>query len=294
MAATKEIIIGAPYLPRKNARVYHFRFEKDPDTVVEMPRVTTYIGVLDKPALVPWADKMGTQAAVDAACKLYEQHTKKPLDIEIFRELLERRAKDEKASIKARNKAGDLGTDTHAVIEGRFKRELGIVAKDKEFLLKKDVRIRRMVNAFGDWKKDHKVVPLLVEQMVYFYDTAMRAWSAGRLDWVGLVDDQLAILDWKSGKSVYDEAYLQSSAYRMGLTYAIANSQLPELERLIIKRRQQKKQSVIRGLVVRLPKEEDDELEVVDVGRGDDHYRAYQNCIGIYQWTKEQKRRAGY
>jgi hypothetical protein len=76
--------------------------------------------------------------------------------------------------------------------------------------------------------------PLAIERTVY----CLACGYAGTLDLYARVKGVLTVLDWKSGKAIYPEAFLQNLAYR----HAATRAGLPSAQ----------------GLIVRLPKRLDD------------------------------------
>lgn len=64
------------------------------------------------------------------------------------------------------------------------------------------------LNLLKEFITEHKIRPILVEQTL---------WSeygyAGTTDFVGYVDDELMLLDWKTGNGIYPDYWLQLSAY---------------------------------------------------------------------------------
>jgi len=76
--------------------------------------------------------------------------------------------------------------------------------------------------------------PLAIERTVY----CLASGYAGTLDLYARVKGALTVLDWKSGKAIYPEAFLQNIAYR----HAATRAGLPSAQ----------------GLIVRLPKRLDD------------------------------------
>ncbi len=71
-------------------------------------------------------------------------------------------------------------------------------------------RAERCLVKFLAWKATHRLVTWHCERdllsLVHGY--------GGTPDWVGLVDDVATVLDFKTGKKVYDEALYQTAAYR--------------------------------------------------------------------------------
>jgi hypothetical protein len=67
--------------------------------------------------------------------------------------------------------------------------------------------------AFQDWAREADVRPLAIEQTVYH----PRLGYAGTLDLVAHVGGKLAVVDFKTSKSVYAESHLQNIAYQDAL-----------------------------------------------------------------------------
>src|SRR5262249_11036297 len=85
-----------------------------------------------------------------------------------------------------------------------------------------------------DWATEVALEPLAVEHTV----ACLQCGYAGTLDLYARVRGVLTVLDWKSGKAIYPEAFLQNVAYR----HAAARLGMPSEQ----------------GLIVRLPKQVDD------------------------------------
>jgi len=136
--------------------------------------VTTILGVLNKPALVNWANALGLQgikvgAYVDAL-------------------------------------AG-IGNIAHSMILAHNK---GI--KFETYGYAPDL-IDRAENSFLSylaWEKNHKVEPILCEQPL----VSERYGYGGTIDFYGLIDAQRKINDYKTGKAIYPEHIYQVAAYR--------------------------------------------------------------------------------
>ena len=86
------------------------------------------------------------------------------------------------------------------------------------------------LESWKDWTRSVALEPLAIERTVY----CERCGYAGTFDLYARVRGVLSLLDWKSGKAIYPEAFLQNVAYR----HAAERRGLP----------------VTQGLIVRLPK----------------------------------------
>src|SRR5207253_2254844 len=136
-----------------------------------------------------------------------------------------------KAADREKQKAGIIGTAVHAGIEWYLRTQLGEDAGPEPRL--PDAAMWAL-ESWKDWARSCSLEPLAIERTVYCFDCGY----AGTLDLYARVKGVLTILDWKSGKAIYPEAFLQNVAYR----HAAARGELPSAQ----------------GLIVRLPKRLDD------------------------------------
>lgn len=139
----------------------------------QVPGVTTVLGVLAKPALVAWANRLGLQG-VD---------TNKYVD-----------------------EAAAVGTLAHYMVECRLQ------DKEPELDDFTPAQVTRAEKSFGNfvaWLESHRLEPKLVEyQMVsdhWLY--------GGTIDCYGLLDEVPTLLDFKTSSGIYDEHRYQVSAY---------------------------------------------------------------------------------
>lgn len=161
-----------------------------------VPSVTTIIGRLSKPLLIQWAADM----AVDHIFKRYTPGTTAPAHFEtICRDA-------RKAHQVIKEDAGDVGKIVHryaqAILEGKPSPTEAMPAQ-----------AANAVRAFLEWHSAHKVEPTAVERRVM---SAKRMY-AGTCDFFGRINGRLAVLDFKTGNGVYDEAWFQMAGYEMAL-----------------------------------------------------------------------------
>jgi hypothetical protein len=161
-----------------------------------VPGVTGILGVINKPALVPWAVKM---------CGEYLAKSLKPgttLDeVEIARLVndMKRRYRDVTAE------AADIGTHVHRWAEQH--------AKGENPPWPVNPQVRSGVEAYCAWLEAHHVEPVFVEKRIYsrLHD------YAGTVDLVAKIDGRLCIADFKTSSALYDEMRLQLAAYQEAL-----------------------------------------------------------------------------
>jgi hypothetical protein len=124
------------------------------------------------------------------------------------------------------------------------------------------------VDLFKQWISDFNVE---------FYETEVTVWSdthgyAGTLDAIARIEDEVVILDYKTGKSVYSEVALQLNAYRNAdciLDPDGTRRELPEVE---------------AGAVLHLRA---DKAELIPVRLGDDIFDVFKNLIVAAEWQTE-------
>jgi hypothetical protein len=157
---------------------------------IEYPSVTTITGQLDKSAgLLPWA--------VGCAMDFIRLHRKEYKDIESL--LLDA----EKRYREVSQEALDIGSEVHYLIE-RY------IQHDKDVL--KDVRdeVMQGVIAFFEWEKENNVEWIESEIPVFNNN-----WGyAGKFDAIAKVNNKVYVIDFKTSKRIYPEAWLQVAAYK--------------------------------------------------------------------------------
>ena len=216
---------GVVVVPR--ARDYLVAGEK-------FPRVTTALGIINKPALVPWAKKVAL-AKVSAVLldpevqrELVVTMEESPADYgEFVQRVIDRASK---APDEARDESAGKGTATHLVIKDALQ---------------------------GGWldpmnKAAHAALAFLEEYEIEVVDAERVVWSptcrvAGTVDGIGWRGERLVIWDWKTGGAIYWETALQLAAYA---------HLLEELTGV----------RVTVAYAVRLPRGEESEYEVKSLG----------------------------
>lgn len=135
--------------------------------------VTTIVGILDKPALVPWANRIGLQG------------------IEV------RKYVDDKA---------DIGTLAHALIIGEL---IGKKVDTSEYSQQQIDAAENACLSFYEWQKKHHLVILQAEEALI----SEKYKFGGQYDILGTIDKIDELLDLKTGSGIYEEAYYQLGGY---------------------------------------------------------------------------------
>ena len=150
----------------------HTIYKLQDGTIV--PGVTTILGILNKPALVPWANKLGLQG-IDSSKYV-----------------------DEKAKI---------GTLAHQMIADYLK---GVTTDTSEY---SKVQIDQAENAtlsFFEWEKTHPIEPVLIEERIVSEEYRF----GGTIDCLARLNGELCLIDFKTSRGIFPEMLIQVVAYR--------------------------------------------------------------------------------
>jgi len=219
--------------------------------------------VLSKPALLYWA--------VNQSIEYLEKNLKpgKILDeIQIKNLLEEARTMHRKKSTKA----ADIGTIGHQWIESYIKARL-----QKQPIPSRPINkeLRRSIDGFFQWAKEVKLTLIASEQKIY----SQKYRYAGTLDLDAMANNQRSIIDFKFSNAIYDEYFLQESAY--------------------LKAKEEEMQKVYDGgiVILRLSKDNKKDIKPFEVRyitreEVDRHFRTFLYCLGIHRWQMENKKLA--
>lgn len=170
-----------------------------------VPSVTTIINRLSKPLLIQWAADM----AVDHIEKSLVAH----LNFKVVPEGVLKNAR--KAHIIHKEAAGDVGKRVHKYAQMILQRQ-----SPPEPL---DGPAQKAIEAFWQWVEQHRIQVLDVERRIL----SAEHMYAGTCDFFGHINDRLAVLDFKTGNGVYDEAWWQTAGYSEALLEELPDSDIP-------------------------------------------------------------------
>jgi len=139
-----------------------------------VPGVTTILGVLNKPALVKWANNLGLQG-VDSSKYV-----------------------DEKASI---------GTLAHQMIADYLK---GKETDTSEYSKVQIDQAENAVLSFLEWEKTHHIDTQLVEEPLV---SELHKFG-GTIDCLGTINGELCLIDFKTSRGIFPEMLIQVAAYK--------------------------------------------------------------------------------
>ena len=160
--------------------------------------VTTILGVIAKPFLIPWASKMAVEHIKENSesgefIGMGECYV-------VHKNILE---DARKAHAQKRDKAGDIGTLAHKWIENHVRGQNNPITDD----------IKPMIDNFLKWEEENKPKYLESELRVY----SEKNWYAGTLDLMMEIDGEVWLGDIKTGSGIYPEHFLQCAAYQLAL-----------------------------------------------------------------------------
>lgn len=183
------------------------------------PSVTSILGVIAKPALVNWAAKEERLLVTQTAGDLWESIAPhqgmlagdKRISRLGFLNSLQVRLGKSYACQRRLQKASDVGSQAHSLIEWRLNVQLGQALERERPVVSPEAN--NAFAAFETWADNVKFQPLRIEFMVW-----SRTYEyAGTLDVVARMEVEgrtvLCLGDWKTGKAIYGEAVLQNAAY---------------------------------------------------------------------------------
>lgn len=227
----------------------------------EYPSVTHILKCIGKPALINWAANQERNFCIQVATNLYIQtHKLALMSTMAFKTTFQKWLGTEKKHQKELEKAGDIGTQIHKLIEWNLRREMGQVVEAAPHVVQ---AAQWAFSKYQDWADEVKLKPLYIEQTVY----SDKYEFAGTMDLLAEVDGVVSLIDFKSGKAVYGEAHLQSVAYQEAF---IEMGHLPHPE---------------QGIIVRLPKNENDpEFEVVMVPDRKTLFPVFLAVRQVWEW----------
>ncbi len=146
----------------------------------KVPGVTTVIGILNKPALVIWANRLGLQG-IDSS--------------------------------KYRDEMADIGTLAHQMIVDYFNE---VETDTSEYSQKQIELAGNSLLSFHNWGKGHKINVLMAERQLISTEYGF----GGTIDCFCELDGQRTLLDFKTGKAIYPEMFYQLAAYEKLLAEA--------------------------------------------------------------------------
>ena len=140
----------------------------------KVPGVTTIVDILDKPALILWANRLGLQG-IDSS--------------------------------KYRDDKADIGTLAHYMILCYLR---GEKPNTSEYSASQIDQAENAFIKFLDWSKGKKLEPEFIEVPLV---SELHGFG-GTPDFAGLIDGVASLVDFKTGSGIYDEMPIKLAGYR--------------------------------------------------------------------------------
>lgn len=196
----------------------------------KVPGVTTILNsVLAKPFLIVWANKLGLQG-ID--------------------------------STRYVDKLAGVGTLAHLLVMHYLK---GTTPDLSEYSQADINTAQNCMKSFYEWEKVHKLEPILLEKPlssdIYGY--------GGTADFIGKVDGVLELIDFKTGSGIYQDYFIQISAYRQ-----LAKEHGYEIN---------------RARILRIGRDDNEGFEERLTVKFDTEFDLFKHCLAIYNLKKQLK-----
>ena len=189
-----------------------------------VPSSTTALSILAKPALIDWAWKMGMEG-------------------EDYR--------------KYRDDKGEIGTLAHHMILCDAK---GIKPNTDNYSKRQIDLAENCLLSYYEWEKGHQIKDVLIEEPL----VSEKYGFGGTPDRLAYVDGILTLLDYKTGKGIYEEYYYQTCSYEKLIEEC--KNQYPE-----------------RIMILNIPRDEDEEFALKVYKNFDKGWEIFYNCLQIYK-----------
>ena len=213
---------------------------------------TTILGVLAKPALIPWAANQVVKYIEEHCDKEHDYYKVHPEELEEAR----------KAHSKRKTDAGTYGTDTHELISQIIKEA---IEKNSGYVTDA-TSSEKSVSNFITWAKDNKVKFLESERNIY----SEPLWIGGIVDFVCEIEGKVWIGDIKTSASgIWPENFWQCAGYHLMLKDM---GLYPK----------------IKGYLILNLKESGEVLEKRSISNADS-IKAFKACLDIYRVREKIK-----
>ncbi len=223
--------------------------------------VTSCLQIINKPALMYWA--------VNKAI----EHLENNWDINGDYDEVQKKNILEEAKKAHRTKsqeAADVGTMFHKWAEQYIKATIesyyGEWTKGSDFPEKpKNKELRSAVDSFLKWESQNKVEWIEAEKKLY----SIKHGFAGTCDGLAKVNGVLSAIDFKTSSGIYDEYFLQASAYAKAIEEEYGDS-------------------IKQVWIIRVSKT-GGEFEAKKAENIDEHFEGFLSAYGLYKWQVNQK-----
>jgi hypothetical protein len=150
----------------------HQTYRNENDEIV--PSATTVLGILNKPALVKWANNLGLQG-IDSS--------------------------------KYVDKMAGIGTLAHSLIECHL---MGSKPEMAEYSPDDVAKAKIAFAKYLEWEKEQEIEPLLIEKQL----VSEKLGFGGQIDYFARLNGKNTLIDFKTCKAIYPEMMCQLATYK--------------------------------------------------------------------------------
>jgi len=176
---------GAVRITKTHSGV-RYKIEVEGKKMLKVPSVTGVLGVIAKPALIPWAVNLACDHLLEIGSGITAD------DIETARKKHNVRKTD----------AGEIGSQVHAWVENFLK------TGDKS--IPEHPQVQNGIKAFLRWVKEYNVQFFSSERVVY----SRKYNYVGTMDAEAIVGGKKCVIDFKTSSGIHPEMFLQTAAYQ--------------------------------------------------------------------------------
>ena len=197
------------------------------DGKTRVPGTTTITGLLNKPYLVKWANNLGLEG-IDSSTYTDE--------------------------------AAKIGTLAHAMVQAHLQEEKIDASQFSPIQI--DLA-ENAILSFFEWQSRHDLVPVHCELPMVSEELKY----GGTIDCYCMLDDVPTLLDFKTGKAIYEEHFVQLAAYKN----LLEERNLP----------------VDRVQILRIGRDESEGFEERHVTDTSKYFEIFKNLLNVYYLKKE-------
>lgn len=173
----------------------------------EHPSLTTLLSVIASPALMGWMSANGTKKLKVLSDVLTEKMGEAALPIKTLAEV-RWKEKEKTAFWKSGKEVGEEAADIGAMCHGWLEAHLQGRTPSMEDLPPEG---QKAVGSMLKWEREHHLETLKTEET--FYNCKLN--YAGTADWVGRLDGQLSLGDWKTSSGIWVNYLIQVWGYAL-------------------------------------------------------------------------------
>lgn len=193
-------LYGGEVLLEFSKKSHRYKISDNGSKPAHCPSVTTILNVLNKPALVEWGVRCACDHIEDGLNDIFASDSYAIDDL--FKLVYEAR----QAHNRIKQEAADIGTEAHDWLSQYWKAKLDLEPPPNAL---EPGQVYNCITAVMAWVKLHEVKPLVIERPLY----SRKLKITGTADFIGWVDGEMTVLDYKSTKQIWPEVALQMAPY---------------------------------------------------------------------------------